>query len=212
MKRILMTFPLAFAMLSGCGNDSPVAKFIVTDQKVPLTDWPDSAYIANLDSILAMEPIKKDTTQKANIAMNAHEAPVFNLPKNRGLGAYNPTVKEKLEALKNKKKVEQGNTSNRNAQARTAEKGTKTDNGAEVFANRFTDGLSKLQSDPNNASLYRMVSANDGDDIMKLLRRTYGAGVGTLPRFFVIGGLKSVNSGLNLESLNAGDKVKIPKL
>lgn len=210
MKRFLKAFSLAAALLTGCGDDTPVAKIIVTDQKMVLTDWPDKAYIANLDSILALEPIKKDTTTKANITMNAHEAPVFKLPPKFDR-EHNKVAEEKLNALK-KKKAEQGSSSNKNAQVKPAEKGNTAGNGAEAFANRFTDGLGKLQSDPNNAGLYRMVSANEGDDIMKLLRRTYGAGASTLPRFFVVGALKSVNPSLNLESLNAGDKVKIPKL
>ena len=55
-------------------------------------------------------------------------------------------------------------------------------------------------------------SAQDGEDLFKLLKRTYGAGVQGLPRFYVLSALQSVNAGVVLEHLNAGDKVRIPKL
>lgn len=199
-----MLFSLPLAMLTACGNDSPVAKIIVTDQKMVLTDWPDSLYVASLDSILALEPIKKEKEITTNITMNTHAAPLFKLP---------PQVSGKKDD-KSKKAERKSNEVSRTATSRPADdkNAGKASNNAEAFANRFTNGLAKLQSDPNNAGLYRMVPANDGDDIMKILRRTYGSGATTLPRFFVVGALKSVNPGLNLESLNAGDKVKIPKL
>jgi hypothetical protein len=69
-----------------------------------------------------------------------------------------------------------------------------------------------LQSDPSNASLYKTVTANEGDDLFKLLKRTYGAGVQGLPRFYVLSALQSVNAGVMLEHLNAGDKVRVPRL
>lgn len=204
MKLKFMLFSLPLVLLCACGNDTTVAKYIVTDQKVVLEEWPDAAYIASLDSILAAEPVKKQKEITTNISMNAHEAPVFKLP---------PQVtgkKDNKSKTLDKKKGEQPRTNN--PQANTASVKTKSDNSAEAFADRFTNGLAKLQSDPNNAGLYRMATANDGDDVMKLLRRTYGSAVLTLPRFFVMSQLKSVNPGLNLESLNAGDKVKLPKI
>lgn len=205
MKLKFILFSLPFAMLCACGNDTPVAKFIVTDQKMVLQEWPDASYIANLDSILAAEPIKKQKEITTNISMNAHKAPIFKLPPQ-------VTGKKDSKSSKNSEKKKAETAANKGTPAGSASNGNKGNNAAEDFANRFTDGLAKLQSDPNNAGLYRTASANDGDDVMKLLRRTYGSGANTLPRFFVVGALQSVNPGLNLESLNAGDKVKLPKL
>ena len=189
-------FTVIPAFLMGCGNDSPVAKIIVTDKKMPLTEWPDSAYIAGLDSILALEPIKKGADAEAKINMNVFDAPVFKLP---------GSVTGKKDA------TPKANHAGKSAGAKQANT-PKADNSAELFADRFATALSKLQSDPSNASLYKTVTANDGDDLFKLLKRTYGAGVQGLPRFYVLSALQSVNAGVMLEHLNAGDKVRVPKL
>jgi hypothetical protein len=191
MKRLLAALPLIFI---ACGNDAPVAKIIVTDQKMPLQEWPDSAYIAALDSILALEPIKKADSAEANIQMNAFAAPVFKLPSS-------VTGKKDVKpAAKNSQNAPKANVT------------AKADHSAEQFADKFANALSKLQSDPSNAALYRTVEAKDGDDLFKLLKRTYGAGVQNLPRFFVLSALQSVNAGVALEHLNAGDKVRVPRM
>ncbi len=189
-------FTVIPAFLMGCGNDSPVAKIIVTDQKMPLVEWPDSTYIASLDSILALEPIKKGADAEAKINMNVFDAPVFKLP---------GSVTGKKDA------TPKANHAGKSAGAKQANT-PKADNSAELFADRFATALSKLQSDPSNASLYKTVTANEGDDLFKLLKRTYGAGVQGLPRFYVLSALQSVNAGVMLEHLNAGDKVRVPKL
>ena len=179
-----------------CGNDAPVAKIIVTDQKMPLTEWPDSSYIAALDSILALEPIKKGAEAEAKINMNVFDAPVFKLP---------GSVTGKKDTSP------KANHAGKSAGAKQAN-APKADNSAELFADRFATALSKLQSDPSNASLYKTVTANEGDDLFKLLKRTYGVGVQGLPRFYVLSALQSVNAGVVLEHLNAGDKVRVPKI
>ncbi len=197
MNRISAAFftiiPLLFM---ACGNDAPVAKIIVTDQKMPLTEWPDSSYIAALDSILALEPIKKGAEAEAKINMNVFDAPVFKLP---------GSVTGKKDTSP------KANHAGKSAGAKQAN-APKADNSAELFADRFATALSKLQSDPSNASLYKTVTANEGDDLFKLLKRTYGAGVQGLPRFYVLSALQSVNAGVVLEHLNAGDKVRVPKI
>lgn len=200
MKTLYMAFFLGIpAIFSACGNEPPAAKVIVTDQKMPLTEWPDSAYIAGLDSILALEPIKKNSEAEANINMNVFEAPVFKLP-GSVTGKKDPAPK--------------ANHAGKSAVSKQAN-APKADNvnaSAEAFADKFATALSKLQSDPSNASLYKTVEAKDGDDLFKLLKRTYGAGVQGLPRFYVLSALQSVNAGVVLEHLNAGDKVRVPRL
>ncbi len=197
MNRIFMAFFVAIsAILAACGNDTPVAKIIVTDQKMPLTEWPDSAYIAALDSILALEPIKKGAENEAKISMNTFEAPIFKLP-GSVTGKKDPAPKANHAGK---------SAENRQANARQA------DTSAEAFADKFTNALSKLQSDPSNAGLYKTVEARDGDDLFKLLKRTYGNGVQNLPRFYILSTLQSVNPGVMLEHLNAGDKVRVPRI
>ena len=197
MNRISAAFfTIIPSLFIACGNDAPVAKIIVTDQKMPLTEWPDSSYIAALDSILALEPIKKGAEAEAKINMNVFDAPVFKLP---------GSVTGKKDTSP------KANHAGKSAGAKQAN-APKADNSAELFADRFATALSKLQSDPSNASLYKTVTANEGDDLFKLLKRTYGAGVQGLPRFYVLSALQSVNAGDVLEHLNAGDKVRVPKI
>lgn len=208
MKRfftgILLVFTTVFVSTSlmACGNDTPVAKIIVINQKMPLVEWPDSNYIASLEEILAQEPVKPKKEAEANITMNTFKAPLFNLP----------------TSVTGKKDSKKGSQSTASAKAGNSKKqgsnvfANAQNNGAENFANKFSDALSRLQSDPSNSSLYKTVTASDGDDLFKLLKKTYGAGVQNLPRFYVLSALQSVNAGVALEHLNAGDKVRVPKL
>ena len=187
---------LAFS-LGACKGEPPKATIVEIDKKMPLLEWPDSAYVNNLDSILASEPVKKTDANKPSIAMNAHEAPKFILP---------GSVTGKKEAPKSARKPGDGKVAGKSALAGNP------DNGAEAFMDKFSRALSALQSDPSNASLYKVVEAKDGDDLFKLLRRTYGAGTQNLPRFYVLSALQSVNAGVMLEHLNAGDKVRVPRI
>lgn len=203
MKRIFKAFagflPVISALtLGACGNDAPVAKIIVVNQKMILTEWPDSLYIASLDSILAMEPVKAQKNVDANLTMKGFKAPGFKLPSSV---TGKPDPKSKANHQPKTKPAGEHSTL-----------AAKSDNSAENFANKFSDALSRLQSDPSNASLYKTVEAKDGDDLFKLLKRTYGAGVQNLPRFYILSALQSVNAGVSLEHLNAGDKVRIPKI
>lgn len=177
-----------------------VAKIVEINKKMPLLEWPDSIYVASLDSILKLEPLKKNAEKekKPQLAMNAHQAPIFNLP---------GSVTGKKDAPK-ATKSSTANASRKNGEA----KASQANHSAENFANQFSTALSALQSDPSNASLYRVVEAKDGDDLFKLLKRSYGAGAQNLPRFYVLSTLQSVNPGVVLEHLNAGDKVRIPKI
>ena len=186
--------------LAACNDERPVAKIIVVDQKMPLIEWPDSVYVNSLDSILALEPIKKSANEKkdVNLSFNPRKAPVFNLPS---------SVTGKKDEKKPAKKVSE----NRGKEMPSGREENAFGKKAENFANKFTNAMSALQSDPNNASLYKIVVANE-EDLSKLLRRTYGAGSQTLPLFFVRSALQTVNPGINLDNLNAGDKVKVPRI
>ncbi|MCQ2099216.1 MULTISPECIES: hypothetical protein [unclassified Fibrobacter] len=187
------------ANMVACGNDTPIAKIIVINQKMPLVEWPDSTYIANLEEILSQEPVKQKKEAEANISMNTFKAPVFQLP-GSVTGKKEPKKGFANQVAKNSAKK----NNNVFANSQSA--------GAENFANKFSEALSKLQSDPSNSSLYKTVTAADGDDLFKLLKKTYGAGVQNLPRFYVLSALQSVNAGVALEHLNAGDKVRVPKI
>ena len=193
MKFLLLLCPL---LLIACGNDHPTIKIVEMNKKMVLEEWPDSNYIASLDSILALEPVKKGKdSADVSLKMNAFKAPVFKLP---------PTVTGKKSAAPKQK--------NEKPVAKHTQEASPAKHANENFIAKFTNALSALQSDPSNKSLYKTVSVNDGEDLFKLLRRTYGAGTQNLPRFYVLSALQSVNPGVALEHLNAGDKVRVPKL
>jgi hypothetical protein len=191
---------LLVGALVACKPEPPVATIVVVNKKMPLVEWPDSTYIADLDSILALEPLKKQDKNKPSIAMNTFKAPNFILPSS-------VTGKKPEKGPK----ADQGTRTDSGKSGQSTSKSAKN-NSAENFANQFTQALSALQSDPSNSKLYRVVESKDGEDLFQLLRRTYGAGAQSLPRFYVLSTLQSVNPGVMLEHLNAGDKVRVPRL
>ena len=198
LPKVLAVAPLVVSLVA-CKGEPPQAKIVVVDKKMPLLEWPDQAYVDNLDSILAREPVKKTDKNKPSIAMNAHKAPTFMLPGSvTGKPSKAPSHTKK-GAESAKKSGLAGNSDNAAASA-------------EAFMDKFSRALSALQSDPSNAGLYKVVEAKEGEDLFKLLRRTYGAGTQNLPRFYVLSALQSVNAGVMLEHLNAGDKVRVPRI
>ena len=198
MKSLLL---LCSLLLLACENDHPTIKIIEINKKMVLEEWPDSNYIASLDSILRLEPIKKGKdSADVKLKMNAFKAPTFQLPPSV-TGSKNTS--KKTGTNKQGKPAKPGKPSTEVA---------KPSNNAENFIGKFTNALAALQSDPSNKSLYKVVTANEGEDLFKLLRRTYGAGTQNLPRFYVLSALQSVNAGVMLEHLNAGDKVRVPRL
>ena len=198
LPKVLAVAPLVVSLVA-CKGEPPQAKIVVVDKKMPLLEWPDQAYVDNLDSILAREPVKKTDKNKPSIAMNAHKAPTFMLPSSvTGKPSKAPSHTKK-GAENAKKSGLAGNSDNAAASA-------------EAFMDKFSRALSALQSDPSNAGLYKVVEAKEGEDLFKLLRRTYGAGTQNLPRFYVLSTLQSVNPGVMLEHLNAGDKVRVPRI
>jgi hypothetical protein len=202
MLKCLLASPvfagLAFS-LCACNDERPVAKIIVVDQKMPLIEWPDSIYVNSLDSILALEPVKqKDPKEAVNLTFNSKNAPIFKLPSS-------------VTGKKDEKKPAKSVSENRGMGLPSGREEKAFGKKAEAFSDKFVNAMSALQSDPNNASLYKIVVANE-EDLSKLLRRTYGAGSQTLPLFFVRSALQTVNPGINLDNLNAGDKVKVPRI
>ena len=195
MKSLLL---LCSLLLLACENDHPTIKIIEMNKKMVLEEWPDSNYIASLDSILRLEPVKKSKdSADVNLKMNAFKAPTFKLP---------PSVTGQKSTSK------KSGLSKVSKSSKPATETAKPSNNAENFVTKFTNALSALQSDPSNKSLYKVVTANESEDLFKLLKRTYGAGTQNLPRFYVLSALQSVNPGVMLEHLNAGDKVRVPRL
>ena len=71
------------AIFTACGNDAPVAKIIVTDQKMPLTEWPDSAYVAGLEHHCTKKDIGYFTGRIFNEADNAYDKKAMAIGSNQ---------------------------------------------------------------------------------------------------------------------------------
>lgn len=174
--------------LVACGNDSSF-EHLEIGKKYVLLEWPDSAYVASLDSVLKAEPLRKDTVDtRPNISLNAFEAPTLALPK----------TGKQAKAEKAKQP--------RPADADKPKQATKP------FAERFASAISKWQSDPSNRSLYITVTVKDGEDAMAALVRTYGKEAKTLPRFYALSVLQSLNPGVSVEHPEAEQTLRLPRL
>ena len=199
MKRKIFTllfFSCAWGFLfTACGNENQANRLQI-NQKYTLQSWPDSAYIADLDSILHAEPLKANAdSEKTELTIYSGTIPTITLPGQK-------SAKSQAAVKSHSKK--------RTAPAGSTEKPAV--HNAENFADAFMKALSELQSDPNNAAKYKTVSVKDGEDLFALLSRAYGKNAAKLPRFYTLSALQSVDPGVKLEHLTAGEAVRIPKL
>lgn len=186
-------------LLIACGQSESTEGRLQVNKKYVLESWPDSAYIADLDSILKAEPLKPGAdSERTELTIYTGSIPTINLPGQK-------------KASKRTVAASPANGVNPASNAKQANS-TKPAKTAEHFADNFMSALGALQSDPTNASKYKTVSAKDGENLFALLSRAYGQDATKLPRFYTLSALQSVNPGVKLEHLNAGDQVRIPKL
>lgn len=180
------------ALWTACSQNEPVAEArLQIDKKYTLEAWPDSVYIEHLDSVLAAEPLKHTAdTAQTELTIYSGNMPTITLP--------------------GQKKSVQTPTHEKAAPSKPAP--STSGKSAERFADRFMAALGKLQSDPSNTSNFNTVEAKANEDILRLLSRAYGQDASKLPRFYTLSTLQSVNPGVRLEHLSAGDKVRIPKI
>jgi hypothetical protein len=190
---LLLVFSFgAFLFLACSGEKAPQSRLEV-NKKYPLLSWPDSNYVAELDSILKAEPLDPNAEpEKTSLTIYSGAMPTVRLPGEK------KAPREKLQ------------TAEKNVREAPVQSGKPK--GAERFATDFMNALGNLQSDPSNTSKYKVVSANDGEDLFRLLSRAYKNDASKLPRFYTLSALQSVNPNVRLEHLNAGDKVRIPVL
>lgn len=177
--------------LTACGNDSSFEHLEIGKRYV-LTDWPDSAYVASLDSVLKAEPVKQGEEAKMNLVLNNS----FKAPSLVG-----------LPGSKTAKNAKPANNASNAPKADTPAKPKQA-----PFAERFASAISKWQSDPSNKSLYINITVKDGEDAIAALIRTYGKDAKTLPRFYALSVLQSLNPGVSVEHPEAGQTLRLPKL
>lgn len=182
---------LALLALVGCGDPEFVPQTKL-GKRYPLLEWPDSAYVASLDSILAAEPLKKSAkdSNKTELVLSGNKAPMLALP-----------ATKKAEAKPQKAGAE--------AKPQTS---TAKQKSSASFTERFSKALDRWQSDPNNKSLYVTTEARAGEDAIAALSRVYGKEARQLPRFYTLSVLQALNPGISVESPAAGDVLKLPKI
>ena len=94
----------------------------------------------------------------------------------------------------------------------TATTSANTTKKVDPFPNRFMQALEKWQSDPSNPSLYVSVIALENEDLFQLMGRFYKTNTSVLPKFFITSALQSVNPGVSVEKIKAGDSIRLPRL
>jgi hypothetical protein len=192
MKRL---FPILCALLCACTPESEPRERLQLNVRYNLDSWPDSLYIASLDSVLNAEPVKKDSdSNKTEISINTRNMPIISLPHSRETKAEGKSAVAKSDSR---------NTVRTESTPATPQ--------SEAFANRFSAVLANWQSDPANPQFYQIVKANEGEDLFQVLTRTYGKEASRLPRFYTLSTLQSVNPGVSLEHLKKGDAIRIPR-
>lgn len=183
------TISAIFFCIFACSSETSTAERLVIGKKYVLKSWPDSHYVARLDSVLKAEPLQENRdSDRTALTIYSGEMPKISLP-------------GKPESVKPAESRKHAKTSGQAAKSSQAE----------TFANRFMEALSALQSDPSNPARFTTVDAKDGESIFALLSRAYGLDASKLPRFYTISALQSVNPGTKIEHLSAGDKVRIPR-
>ena len=186
---------MAFCILASCSQDPQESFKMETGKPYALKEWPDSAYLASMDSLVAAEPLKVPDT-------STHKAELTISPSSL-ISTKHLHAQEKPEQSSVIEHAMQGSANE--AVAKGAAKHQ------EDFSERFQKAMEKLQADPSNASLYREVTAQNGDDLYALLKRTYGSEAEHLPAFVVKSQLESIN-GSGSTSLKPGQSLKVPKL
>ena len=182
-------------LMIACGQNESTEGRLQVNKKYILESWPDSAYIADLDSILKAEPLKPGAdSERTELTIYSGNIPTIHLP-----GQKKASKQATASADKRTVAASPANT-------------TKPAKTAERFADNCMNALGAVQSDPTNTSKYKTVSAKDGENLFALLSRAYGQDATKLPRFYTLSTLQSVNPGVKLEHLNTGDQVRIPNL
>lgn len=184
MLILFISLSLLFAACSVENNDyQPV----LIGKHYVLEEWPDSLYIHSLDSIVKLEPIKKnaDSSRKTEISLKSFEMPKVVMP---------PTP-QSAEKTNSSAKIQKPVSTS-----------------AEAFPSRFMHALEKWQSDPSNQSLYFTVTAQENEDLLQLMGRYYKTNTNVLPRFYTYSAIQSVNPGLSIEKIKAGDLIRLPRL
>jgi len=173
--------------LTSCGSYDRESFRMVQGQKYELKEWPDSAFVASLDSLFRSEPLKQPETVVR---------PELSIDPTQALSTTKEPAKGSSTGIEN--------TVSGPQQVQSVP--------TEMFAEKFMAALSELRADPANGALAQTVTVQAQEDLMALMVRTYGPLARQMPRMMVESQLSSVNNGMDLSDLKSGDRVRLPKL
>lgn len=182
----LLVISLA-AVLTSCGNYDRESFRMVQGKKYELKEWPDSAFVASLDSLFRSEPLKQPETVIR---------PELSIDPTQAMNAVKEPANESITG------VEASSSGPKQVQPAPTE----------MFAEKFMAALGELRADPTNGSLAQTVTVQAQEDLMSLMVRTYGPAARQMPRMMVESQLSSVNNGMDLSALKSGDCVRLPRL
>ena len=172
-----------------------------TGDEVPLYEWPDSAYIAGIDAMLAAE-VLTDEARKADVAITIDPRHPAVPPKgmgHAGLGGVPAPefARPVADAPKAERRTAAARSGNAPAQSRPH------------FAEEFLAALDKMAADPRKGVVAQPLA---GENLERLLVRQYGPEAKALPMGVVSYQLKLMNPGTDLERLVPGETVLLPRL
>jgi hypothetical protein len=183
IKKIIIPV-ISIGLLVSCEYSNDQFKMKKGDV-IYLQEFPDSSYVANLDSILKDENVldtkpkeqKQFTMTLADLKMVAVKSPKSGSPnpksirKSSGVGALSK----------------------------------------EEFAKVFLASMDIAKKD--KSKLFEVQVGSEGETIESVLKKAYKtSAVSGVPKVMLKYGLSSLNPDLDLESLRLGQKIKLPKL
>lgn len=175
---------IAGALFLGACGDGSSSFQLEPGKKYTLKEWPDSTYLAIMDSIVASEVVRAPDAPPPEVSINPMLKSIDPMQA-KETPAANPTSQLAQKA------VEQG----------TAKR-------QEAFAQRFQEAMDRLMANPANPAFSLEATLREGESLGDLLRRVYGADAERLPAFLVKSQVESLNGG----ALQPGKTLRLPKL
>ena len=199
---------LCATLLGGCG-DVDYQRYrtdLKTGDEVPLYEWPDSAYLANIDAMLAAE-VLTDEARKADVAITIRPGRKIEPPKGIGHAGIKGMDAEEIARMRSpapKAASPVRNDAPAPAAARPKPRAR--------FAEEFMAALEKMAADPRAKGVSQGVTALPGEQLKHLLVRQYGTDANRLPLGVVEYQLKLLNPGVDFGNLAPGESILLPRL
>lgn len=187
MPRLQLFFLCLTFLLMSCSQDNDRSSFrLQVNKPYGLREWPDSNFVANLDSIAGAELVRPTQRPPVEITLN----PLGGLPRQTST-ANSPTPGTSVTPPQNSPEAAVS---------------------PEEFLRNFIRISDEIRLEPGRAGLTVEVQVKPGEDLPTLLHRHYGVRASSLPRFVVLSQLQGIHHTLDLENLRPGDKIILPRI